>query len=190
MNCFSGYDLNYFYKNQVIALCLSNIIRSYSYNIIEKILISIYMSLIIKQLDSFYSHQKELSPKPMVPTGWIRIIRQALGMTNSQLARILGITPQSASEIEKREAEGSITLKTLREVADKLDMEVEYVLRPKDGTLQQLIDRKATELATQIVLRTSQSMSLEDQAVSKQRIQEAIKERAAILKQTPKVLWN
>lgn len=62
---------------------------------------------------------------------------------------------------------------------------------PNDGNLEALIDRKAKELATKIVLRTSNTMKLEDQENSKQRIAKAIEERAAIIKkEMPKTLWD
>lgn len=123
--------------------------------------------------------------------GWIKAIRTALGMSLQQLASRLSITKQSAAEIEQREQDGSITLKSLREAARALDMELVYGLVPKDGSLEALIDRKARELATQIVSRTSHSMKLEDQENSSTRIKKAIEERTEELKrEMPKSLWD
>jgi len=54
-----------------------------------------------------------------------------------------------------------------------------------------LIERKATELATQIVARASNTMKLEGQENSEKRIEKAIKERAAAIKnEMPKILWD
>jgi len=62
---------------------------------------------------------------------------------------------------------------------------------PKDCSLELLIYRKAKELATQIVLRTSNSMKLEDQENSQKRIQKAIEERTTAIKnEMPKILWD
>jgi len=62
---------------------------------------------------------------------------------------------------------------------------------PKDGSLDALIDRKARELATKIVLRTSNTMRLEDQENSRERIQKAIEERTEALKnEMPRSLWD
>jgi hypothetical protein len=70
-------------------------------------------------------------------------------------------------------------------------MHLVYGFVPKDGSLDALIDRKARELATQIVLRTSQTMKLEDQENTPERIKKAIEERAnAIKAEMPKMLWN
>ena len=125
------------------------------------------------------------------PTGWIKAVRTALGMSLEQLGNKISITRQSLQEIERREKDGSIKLKTLRDIANALDMELVYGFVPKDGSLEALIDRKAKELATQIVLRTSNTMRLENQENSKKRIQMAIEERAAVIKnEMPKILWD
>ena len=123
--------------------------------------------------------------------GWIKSIRLAIGMSLLQLGNRLNITKQSVLEIENREAEGNITLKTLRDVAKAMDMQLVYGFVPNDGSLEALVDRKAKEAATKIVMRTSNSMKLEDQENSEQRIQKAIAERADELKrEISKVLWD
>lgn len=94
-------------------------------------------------------------------------------------------------DIEKREKEGTITIKALREAGKALDMQLVYGFVPNDGSLDALIERKAEALATQIVLRTSNTMKLEDQENSKRRIKKAIKERALVIKnEMPKILWD
>lgn len=124
-------------------------------------------------------------------TGWIKLIRVSLGMSLQQLANKLSITKQSVQEIETREKEGTITLKTLRDTANALEMQLVIGLVPKDGTIENLIDRKAKELAIRIVSRTSNTMKLEDQENSKQRLQKAIEERTILIKnEMPKILWD
>jgi len=148
-------------------------------------------TLQIQQLNSkmkVVASMKKIVPPP---TGWIKAVRTALGMSLQQLGNKISITKQSLTEIERREKEGSITLKTLRDVAKGLDMELVYGFVPKDGSLDALIERKAKELATQIVLRTSNTMKLEDQGNNKRRIEQAIRERAASIKnEMPKILWD
>jgi len=131
---------------------------------------------------------KKIAPPP---TGWIKAIRTALGMSLKQLGNKLSITRQSVQDIERREKVGSITIKALTEAANALDMHLVYGFVPKDGSLDALIDRRAKELATQIVLRTSNTMKLENQENSKKRIQKAIEERTATIKnEMPKILWD
>jgi predicted DNA-binding mobile mystery protein A len=148
-------------------------------------------SLQIQQLSSkmqAYSSLQKLAPPP---TGWIRAIRNAIGMSMQQLGNRLSMTKQSVQDIERREKDGSITIKALREAAKALDMQLLYGFVPADGSLEALIDRKAKELAKQIVLRTSNTMKLEDQENSKQRIEKAIEERAITIKnEMPKTLWD
>jgi predicted DNA-binding mobile mystery protein A len=125
------------------------------------------------------------------PTGWLKAIRTAIGMSLEQLGKKLNVTKQSVLEMEEREKEGSITIKSLREAARALDMQLVYGLVPNDGSIDALIDRKAKELAKQIVMRTSNSMKLEDQENTKQRLEKALQERTFIIKnEMPKTLWD
>ncbi|MFM2338789.1 MAG: hypothetical protein RL115_1982 [Bacteroidota bacterium] len=148
-------------------------------------------SLQIQQLNgkmlAFASLQKVAPP----PTGWVKAIRNAIGMSMLQLGNRLSITKQSVQDIERREKDGSVTIKALREAARALDMQLVYGFVPNDGTLELLIERKAKELATQIVMRTNNTMKLEDQENTKQRIEKAIQERTTIIKtEMPKTLWD
>jgi predicted DNA-binding mobile mystery protein A len=132
-----------------------------------------------------------LQTVPVPPTGWLKALRLALGMSSQQLAKKLSVTRQGVYDMERREKDGSITIKALREIANALDMQLVYGFVPKDGSLDALVDRKAKELAKQIVLRTSNTMKLEDQENSQERIGRAIEERkAAIKSEMPKALWD
>ena len=103
----------------------------------------------------------------------------------------MSITKQSVQDIERREKKGSITINALKEVANAMDMQLVYGFVPKDGSLAKLIDKKATKLATEIVMRTNNTMQLEDQAISQKRIEKAIIERANEIKnEMPKALWD
>jgi predicted DNA-binding mobile mystery protein A len=145
----------------------------------------------LQQLNSKMRVFATLKQVAIPPTGWVKAIRLAIGMSMQQLGNKLNITKQGVMDIEKREKEGSITIKSLREVAHALDMQLVYGFVPNDGSLDALIEKRAIALATQIVMRTSTTMKLEDQANSKKRIEKAIKERAAIIqKEMPKILWD
>lgn len=124
-------------------------------------------------------------------TGWIKAIRTALGMSMQQLGNRLGVTKQNIHDTEQREKEGSITIRNLREIGNALEMKLVYGFVPNDGSLDALIDRKARELARNIVLRTAQNMKLEAQENSAERIEIAIDERAEEIRhEMPKVLWD
>jgi predicted DNA-binding mobile mystery protein A len=148
-------------------------------------------ALLIEQVDrklkSFRALNKVIVPKK----GWIYTVRTALKMSLRQLGEKMKITPQSVSEIEQREANESITLKSLRETAQALDMQLVYGFIPKEGSLEKMIEKRATEIALKIVMRTSNTMKLEDQENSKKRLEKNIKSKAReIIDTMPKHLWD
>ena len=148
-------------------------------------------SLQLQQLNSKMLGFASLKQVAMPPTGWIKAIRTAIGMSMQQLGNKLNVSKQGIMDIEKREQDGSVTIKSLREIARAMDMQLVYGFVPNDGSLDALIEKRATELATQIVMRTANTMKLEDQANSKKRIENAIRERAAAIKnEMPKILWD
>jgi predicted DNA-binding mobile mystery protein A len=146
--------------------------------------------LILRQLDKKLKAFQPLQDV-MPATGWVSVIRQTLNMSLRQLGDRMSITPQSIRDIEKREVEGTISLKALRQAAEALDMTLVYGFIPKDGSLEKMIDRKVHEKAQKIVGRTSTTMKLEDQGNSEERIQQAIAELAEEIKrEMPKNLWD
>ena len=148
-------------------------------------------SLQLQQLNNKMASFALLTEVAIPPTGWVKAIRTALGMSMLQLGKKLSITKQSIQDIEKREQEGAITIKALIELGKALDMRFVYGFVPNDGSLDSLIEKKAAQLATTIVLRTSNTMKLEDQENSRERIKKAIQEKTADLKnEMPKILWD
>lgn len=148
-------------------------------------------SLQLQQLNTKMKAYAELTGVVSPPTGWVRALRVALGMSMEQLGKKLGITKQSVLSVEKRERDGSITLKALSEVAAALDMKLVYGFAPKDGSLEAMIERKARERAREIVLRASHTMRLEEQENSVNRISNAIEEKTFLFKnELPKILWD
>jgi predicted DNA-binding mobile mystery protein A len=123
--------------------------------------------------------------------GWIFTVRKALNMTLRQLAAKMGATAQNVKKLEQREKEGSISLRKLRETADALDMKFVYAFLPKDGSLEKLIEKKASQKAKEIVGRTSHTMSLEDQKNSDERLRKAIEQKTeTIARELPRYLWD
>lgn len=147
--------------------------------------------LLIEQTDRKMDAFKSLKGVIVPPNGWVNTIRIALKMSLRQLASRLKITPQSVKEIEEREVNGTISLKVLKEVGAALDMKFIYGFIPINSSLEDMIEKRATEIAKEIVLRTSHTMQLEDQENSRERLEKAIKNRAEELKQKmPKYLWD
>jgi predicted DNA-binding mobile mystery protein A len=156
----------------------------YHYNNMKRV-----KKLQIQQLDGKIRTFKHFPDLPL--TGWIRAIRTALNMTLQQLGSAMGITPSNVREMERREKDGTITLKTLGKAAAALNMKLVYGFLPLDGSFEKMIENKALIVARKIVLRTDTTMKLEDQQVSKERLEKAIKELAEEIKNDmPKYLWD
>jgi predicted DNA-binding mobile mystery protein A len=100
------------------------------------------------------------------PKGWIRAIRDAIGMTGAQLGKRVGTSPQGILGLERSEAAGTIQLNTLRRAAEAMDCVLVYALVPK-ASLADMVNRRAREIALRALSRVSHSMALEDQQVDR-----------------------
>lgn len=140
-----------------------------------------------RKLEPFSGTEKIIVPDP----GWIYTIRKALNISLEQLAQKLHITRQGVKKLEEREANGAITLKSLKEAGNAMHLQLVYGFVPLDGSIEQLIDRKAAELARKIVMRTHQHMQLENQGNTDERLEKAIHELTIELKkEMNKALWD
>jgi len=116
------------------------------------------------------SLDRTLSPLMRLPRrrpgrGWVRAIRDALGMTAAQLGDRIGVTQSTIQRLETSEAADTIQLNSLRRLAEGLNCELVYALIPRD-TLTATYDAAARAVARRELARVSHSMALEDQAVN------------------------
>ncbi len=147
--------------------------------------------LLLQQTDKKIETFKNLKETVIPSKGWINTFRNSLKMSLRQLGDRLHISPQSVKEIEEREANGTITLNSLRDAANAMDMKLVYGFVSMHESLEQMIETRARELATEIVIRTHATMTLEDQQNSKERIEQAIEQKTAEIKfEMPRYLWN
>ncbi|WP_149242224.1 mobile mystery protein A [Dyadobacter sp. 32] len=147
--------------------------------------------IVIRQLDQKMQDLTALAKIPLPAEGWISLLRKALNMSLRQLGVRLSMTAQGIKDIEKREADGTITLKSLIEAGDALNMKFVYGFAPKDGSLEDMIESKAREQALKIVKRTSTTMKLEDQENSPERLKQAVDELSQEIKrEMPRSLWD
>jgi predicted DNA-binding mobile mystery protein A len=124
-------------------------------------------------------------------SGWVNTIRTSLNMSLSQLGKKANKTPQGTRALEQREKSGAITLQSLREIAEAMDMKLVYAIVPKAGTLEEMVNERVALKAQEIVNRTSTSMALEDQENAKARLLDAVAEKKIELKnEMPKFLWD
>ena len=147
--------------------------------------------LMVEQLDRKLTKLPVLKEVEVPSKGWINAIRTTLNMSLVQLAKRLNKTSVSVKEIEEREQNKTITLKKLIEVGEALDLQFVYGFLPKESSIEKMIDKRAQQVAREVVMRTSHTMKLEEQENREERLQQAIKDRADILKQEmPKHLWD
>ena len=123
--------------------------------------------------------------------GWIHAIRSGMKMSLRQLGERLSVTPQSIKELETREKAGTVTLEALKKAGKALNMKLVYGFIPEDGSLNEMIAKRARDLATKIVMRTSMTMKLEDQEIAAEKTERAIDNLTEELKrEMPRYLWD
>ena len=117
-----------------------------------------------KQLDKRLNKLRNSDALSRPPRGWIKAIREALGMTTTQFGKRLGVSQSTALGFEKSEVSKGITLETLERAARALDCRLVYALVPSKP-LELLVEDQARELAKKRLRAISHSMALEDQRV-------------------------
>lgn len=119
--------------------------------------------------------------------GWVKAIREALGMSTAQLAKRLKIKQPSLIALEQSEAKGTIALATLRRAAEALDCTLVYALVP-NKPLETMVRDRAREFERQRREYVEHSMLLENQTVitknAKARLDEIIREI------NPRLFWD
>lgn len=139
-----------------------------------------------RQIDARFRNAPSLeSPRG----GWIRTIRQSLGMTMAQMAKRLGIAPPAVAALEKREAEGNVTIATLERAAEALDCEVKVVFVPKTS-LEETVRRQAVARARTERNALIHTMRLEDQAEGVESVLDEGKATARWLNENLGRLWD
>jgi predicted DNA-binding mobile mystery protein A len=143
-----------------------------------------------RQLDAGLTRWRasELPARP--PSGWIKAIREALGMSAAYLAKRLGIVQSTVHRLETSEAEDTITLGSLRRVAEALGCELQYALVPRK-TIAQTLDEQANKVARERMAAVAHSMALEAQSTSAESVETQEKEMAESLRQgSRRELWR
>ena len=123
-------------------------------------------------------------------SGWIRAIREALGMTNAQLASRVKRRPQTVLDLQQREAAQTIQLNTLRELAEAMDCELVYAIVPRKP-LDRMVSERAEALARRTLRRTGHTMELERQGLGVRESARALeREIERLLKGSRRRLWE
>ena len=139
-------------------------------------------------MDSHFDEWQQLRTLARPPRGWVRAVREALGMSTAALGARLGITAGAVTRLEQSEAADRIRLDTLRRAADALGCDLVYLLVPR-RPLSAVVQERARELARSQVAAVEQTMLLEDQATGQtseleDRLAERLLERGGLWSDT------
>lgn len=143
-----------------------------------------------KNLDRRVAPLRQTDALTRPPRGWVRAVRDALGMTTAQLASRMGVSQPRVSTIEKGETHDTITLATLRQAAEALDCTLVYALVPRTS-LEEIVRGRAEIQAGAQLARMNHTMRLEDQALTADDL--AAQRRRLVeelLASDPRRLWD
>lgn len=117
---------------------------------------------------------------PIPPSGWIKAIRRAFGISTRQLAKLLDVNIGSVHTLEKREAKGKATLEVIEKAAKAMNCKLIYAIVPKEPyqNLDAIIQEKTIKLAKEIIEKVEHSMRLEKQGseITREHIERLAKE--------------
>lgn len=145
-----------------------------------------FESLKISQLDKKLN---VFSNFEVPQSGWINIIRKALGLTYAQLAKRVNTSPQVIKKFEQNEAAGKITLNTLKKIASAMNCRFVYAFVPI-VSFEKIIDDRVEKVSDAIIKRVSGTMSLESQLPQDDEILRQKNELKVDLKKNLKNLWK
>ena len=112
--------------------------------------------------------------------GWVRAIRDALGMSSRQLAARINISQPAVAQLERSEADGVVQLDTLRRAADALECDLVYVLVPR-ASLDEIVRSRARTVARADIATVDRTMRLEQQGLTPNQLERRIDDYATKL---------
>lgn len=140
-----------------------------------------------QHLDAVYKDIRPIGRQRPPVRGWIRTVREALGMSSAQLAKRMGIRQPTVSEMEQSELRGTIQLETLRRAAQAMDCTVVYALVP-NRSLEITLHEQARRVAARRLRPIEHSMLLEQQEVPRKAFKKRLDALASEV--NPRTLWN
>ena len=143
-----------------------------------------------KNLDNKLNSIKNSGILTRPQRGWIKAIREALGMTTAQFGRRMGVSQPRAVAVEKAEVSGKITLNSLERAAEALGCRLVYALVPQKS-LDEQVRYRARLHAEKHLSAVAHSMALEDQSVEHQDTQAQLEQLIEkILKAPGSKIWE
>lgn len=144
----------------------------------------------MKQLSQYLNSIESFKAVKLPAKGWVRALRDGLGMSRRQLADRLGLSTSRIQRLEEDEVSGAVTIKTLRKTAEAMDCVLVYAMIPRES-LEATIKKQANKKAIQYLQGSSHSMKLEDQAISNKANQEMLEIITnKIMSKSTRTLWD
>lgn len=84
--------------------------------------------------------------KARPPDGWMRAVRQAIGVPVVELARRMGVKKSQIFRLEESERDGRVRMATLRRAAEAMGCELVYALVPREGKLASMAAEQRAEM--------------------------------------------
>lgn len=116
-----------------------------------------------KILRRSYQKKFDLFRKVMIARpqqGWLKTIREFLGMTTIQLAKRLEISQPRIVAMEKNER--NVKISTMERIADVLNCDFSYAFVPREN-IDDIIYNQAKKKAQKILDKVNKNMGLENQ---------------------------
>jgi len=142
-----------------------------------------------EQLQADFDDLSGLAKKARPSVGWIKILRQALGMTSYQLAKRIGCSQSNVTALERREKSGKISLNALEQTAKAMNCRCVYFFIPQKP-LAQIMEDQARVIAQKRLKVVGHSMELEKQGLTSQQVKLQEESLVNELLQDPKFLWE
>ncbi len=148
------------------------------------------ISLIREQLQRSLTTLEPLKTFTRPTKGWIRAIRDALGMTGRQLAQRMHVQTARIAELEQAEISGNVTMSSLRRAAEAMDCELVYAFMPRKN-LDEIMRRRAIESVKAALQQANHSMLLENQALDPKENLQVFRSRVEeLIKLPPRGFWD
>lgn len=146
--------------------------------------------LMREQLDKRLAFLRGFASFDISRQGWIKTIREALGMSAKELGKRVGLDQSRISRLENAEKTGNLKLSSLHKIAKGLKMRFVYGFVP-ENSLEEMMQEQAKEIAVKRMKRLRDTMSLEKQELSTDEQQKALKDMIEkILVEQPKDFWG
>jgi predicted DNA-binding mobile mystery protein A len=149
------------------------------------------VKLVRRQIEAKLERLQILKSIKPPRSGWLKAIRESLGMTAKQAGNRAGTSQQNWTKAENNETKGNVSISTLNKLANAMGCEFVYALIPTKGTLNDFLLERARNIANHSMSRTYANMKLEQQEISKSELEKQTEELAMqIVRELKSNFWE